>query len=84
MSSIVMRAHQAGIINQYTYTLTMKWMSANDLRNDAHSGFTPEKTHLLEQLTLRAVAEEEIGISKAAEILELPLLETRRLCFGGA
>ena len=84
MSSIVMRAHQAGIINQQTYTLTMKWMSANVLRKDERSGLTPEKTHLLEQLTLRAVAEEEIGISKAAEILELPLLETRRLCFGGA
>lgn len=83
MSSIVMRAHQAGIINQQTYTITMKWMSANGLRKDERSGLIPEKTHLLEQLTLRAVAEEEIGISKAAEILEMSLPETRKQCFGG-
>ena len=61
----------------------MKWMSSSGLRKDEHSGIAAEKTHLLEQLTLRAVAEEQIGISKAAEILEMPLLETRRLCFGG-
>ena len=83
MASIIMRALQACIITQQTYTITMKWMSANGLRKDEQSGILPEKTHLLEQLTLRAVAEEQIGISKAAEILEKPLLETRRLCFGG-
>lgn len=83
MASIVMRARQADIITQQTYIITMKWMSASGLRKDEHSGIAAEKTHLLEQLTLRAVAEEQIGISKAAEILEMPLLETRRLCFGG-
>lgn len=83
MASIVMRAYQTGIITKQTCTITMKWMSANGLRKDEKSGLVVEKSHLLEQLTLRAVAEEQIGISKAAEILEMPLLETRRLCYGG-
>lgn len=43
----------------------------------------PEKTHLLEQLTLRAVSEEEISVSKAAELLDRPFMEVRQMCFGG-
>jgi len=83
MASIVMRAYQTNIITHATYELTMKWMNANGLRQDEHSGIEPEKTHLLEQLTLRAVSEEEIGISKAAELLEQPFEDVRKLCYGG-
>ncbi len=82
-ASIVMRAYQAGIITKETYTITMKWMSARGYLKDDQTGVSEEGTHLLEQLTLRAVAEEQIGISKAAEILEKPLIETRKLCYGG-
>ena len=78
-----MRAYQAGIITKETYTITMKWMSARGYLKDDQTGVSEEGTHLLEQLTLRAVAEEQIGISKAAEILEKPLIETRKLCYGG-
>lgn len=84
MVAIVMRARQTDIISQETYTITMKWMSANGYRKDEQSGIPPEETHLLDQLTLRAVAEDQIGISKAAEILGKSLIETRQLCFGGA
>ena len=83
MASIVMRAYQTNIITHATYELTMKWMNANGLRKDEHSGIEPERTHLLEQLTLRAVSEEEIGISKAAELLEQPFEDVRKLCYGG-
>ena len=83
MAAIVMRAHQAGIITKTVYETTMKWMSANGLRSDERSGLVSEKSHLLEQLTSRAVAEDEIGISKAAEILEMPLPDVRMLCYGG-
>lgn len=83
-SAIVMRARQTGIISQETYTITIRWMSANGMLKEEKHGIAPEKTNLLELLTLRAVDEEQISISKAAEILEKPLLETRRLCFGGA
>ena len=83
MAAIVMRARQAFIITKDTYEATMKWMSKNGLRSDEQSSLPPEKTHLLEQLVSRAVSEDEIGISKAAELLELPLTETRKLCYGG-
>ncbi len=82
MAAIVMRAFQADVITKTTYEMTMKWMSANGLRVNEPSDMIPEKTHLLEQLTCRAVAEEEIGISKASELLEMPLLDVRKLCFG--
>lgn len=83
MAAIVMRAYQTGIINKSVYEGTMKRMSANGLRTDEKSGIEPEMTHLLEQIISRAVAEEEIGISKAGELLEKPLIEVRRLCYGG-
>lgn len=83
MPAIVIRAHQTGIINKKCYEITNKWLSKNGLRSDVSSDMEPERTHLLEQLTLRAVSEEEIGISKAAELLGRPFLEVRRMCFGG-
>ena len=83
MAAIVMRAGQTGIITKAVYENTMKWMSASGLRSDEQSGIIPEKTYFLEQLTSRAVAEDEIGISKAAELLEMPLADVRRLCYGG-
>ena len=61
----------------------MKWLNKNHLLHNASSNAEPEKTHLLEQLTLRAVSEEEISVSKAAELLDRPLMEVRQLCFGG-
>ena len=83
MAAIMKRAQQTGIITKAVYETTMKWMSANGLRSDEKSGLVPEKSHLLEQLTSRAVSEDEIGISKAAEILEMPLADVRMLCYGG-
>lgn len=83
MASIVMRAYQTGIIAKSTYEITQKWMNAQGLRRNENSGILPEESHLLEQLTLRAVAEEEITVSRAAELLEKPFIEVRELCFGG-
>ncbi len=83
MSSIVARAHQTGILNKTHYEMTMKWLNKNGLLHNTSSNMDPEKTHLLEQLTLRAASEEEISISKAAELLDRPFWEVRQLCFGG-
>ncbi len=83
MAAAVMRAFQVGIINKATYEMTMKWMSAKGLRVNEPSDMIPERTHLLEQLACRAVAEDEIGISKAAELLEMSLPDVRKLCYGG-
>lgn len=83
MASIVMRAYQTEIINKSVYEITQKWMAAQGLRRDERSGIQPEESHLLEQLTVRAVAEEEITVSKAAELLERPFIEVRELCYGG-
>ena len=82
IAAIVMRAYQTGIITKKVYEITMKWMSANGLRSNDNSGVTPEKSHLSEQLVSHAAAEDEITISKAAELLEMPLFDTRKLCFG--
>ena len=84
MASIIMRAYQTGIISHETYEITQKWINANGLRKDERSGIQPEESHMLEQLTLRAVAEEEITVSRATELLERPFMEVRKLCFGGA
>ena len=81
-SAIVMRARQTGIITQETYTITLKWMSANGMMKQEKQEIMPEETHLLELLTLRAVDEEQISISKAAEVLDKPLIEIRKLWLG--
>lgn len=83
MAAIVMRARQTNIIDERTCALTHKWMTNQGLRRDEQSGIEPEKSYLLEQLTVRAVAEEEITVSKAAELLERPLIEVREFCYGG-
>lgn len=83
MLSATMRARQTGIISQEVYTETVKWISSQGLRLDERSGIEPEQSHLLEQITVRAVSEGEITLSKAAELLERPLFEVRSLCYGG-
>ena len=83
MASIVMRAYQTEIISKAVYEITQKWMASQGLRRDEQSGIQPEVSHLLEQLTVRAVSEEEITVSKAAELLERPFIEVRELCYGG-
>ena len=83
LPSIVVRAYQTGVINKTCYEITNKWLSKNGLRSSTPSNMEPEKTHLLEQLTLRAVSEEEISVSKAAELLDRPFMEVRQMCFGG-
>ena len=83
MASIVMRAYQTEIISKAVYEITQKWMASQGLRRDEQSGIQPEVSHLLEQLTVRAVSEEEITVSKAAELLERPFIEVRGLCYGG-
>lgn len=83
MASIIMRAYQTKIISKAVYEITQKWMSAQGLRRDEQSGIPCEKSHLLEQLIVRAVAEDEITVSKAAELLDKPFVEVRELCYGG-
>ena len=83
MTSIAIRAYQTGIINKTCFDITNKWLIKNGMRSNAPSYMEPEKTHLLEQLTLRAVSEEEISVSKAAELLDRPFMEVRQMCFGG-
>ena len=83
MQTVAIRARQTGIISQDVYTQTQKWFSAKGYRKNEQSGLIPEDNHLLEQLTIRAVAEDEISVAKAAELLQVPLVQARKLCFGG-
>lgn len=82
MQSILIRAKQCGVITQESYEAHCKWISANHLRLDEHSGLVPEKSTLFEQLVVRAVSENMIGISKASELLELPYHQVELLCCG--
>lgn len=82
-SSIAVRAYQTGIITKNHYEMTMKQLNKKDLLYNAASSNEPEKTHLLEQLTLRAVSEGEISVSKAAELLDLPFIQVYQMCYGG-
>ncbi len=83
MASIIMRAHQCEIISEPTYKRTQIWLSESGLRRSEQSGMMAEESHLLRQLALRAVAEEDITMSRAAELLDMPIVEVRELCCGG-
>ena len=73
MAGIIVRAKQAGIINEETYQNTFKFLSQAGLRKDERSGLIPEETHLLPQLVYRAVSEGEINELRAAELLQVPV-----------
>lgn len=84
MASAIIRAHSVGVINSTVYKEMQNRLDARGLRFNEQSGLIPEKSRLLEQLTIRAVAEDEITVSKAAEILDVSLWDARILCYGGA
>jgi len=80
LQTVLIRAKQCGVLTKEAYETHQKRISAAGLRQDEHSNLQVEKTTLFRQLVVRAVAEGLIGIGKATELLDMPRVETEKLC----
>ena len=80
MQCILLRAKQSKVITDAVYESHQKWISASGLRTDERSNLTPERSTLLERLVIRAFAEGMINLTKAAELLDKPYEQARRIC----
>lgn len=83
MQAILYRAKDLAILNPSAFERAMKQFSARGWRSqEPGEPIPPEQPRFFEQLVYRALAEDQIGESKAAELLGLPLIrfrEERRL-----
>jgi Zn-dependent peptidase ImmA (M78 family)/DNA-binding XRE family transcriptional regulator len=80
MAGILYRALDLGIISKTYRDNQNKFFSIKGWnRKEPGLMYPSEKAHVFEQLTFHALAEEYIGESKAAELLNLPLNQFRKL-----
>lgn len=74
MQACIHRARDAGVISPATLTVLYKALSKRGWRKvEPGEPYPQETTVLFEQLVYRALGEQWIGESKAAELLQLPL-----------
>lgn len=79
MASILYRCKDLGILSEPQYkTLFIKFSSNGWRKNEPGKPLDVEKTQLFEQLVYRGVGENLISDSKAAELLQMPLLAFRK------
>lgn len=80
MLSILHRAEDVGIISNNLYLhLRSEFNERGWSQKDPGEQYPKEKTHIFEQMIFRALAEEYIGESKAAELMNMPLEAFRSL-----
>jgi len=80
MAGILYRARDLGVISQAYRDSQSKFFSMKGWnRKEPGSVYPSEKAHIFEQLIFHALAEDYIGESKAAELLNLPLSQFRKL-----
>ena len=80
MAGILYRARDLGIISPtYRDEQFMLFRFKGWYRKEPGRDFPTEKAHIFEQLVFHALAEEYIGESKAAELMNLPLHQFRRV-----
>jgi len=88
MGAILIRALQCGVITEYRYKGYNIEFSKNRWKTEEPGiPYPKEETYLFKQLVYRALAEEYIGESKAAELLGIALTQfhkERKLGEGGA
>lgn len=77
MQLLVKRAREVGVISQSVYKAFFVILNKNGGRKNEPSRIKAEKTTLFEQLVLRAASESQISLSKAAELLQIPLFDLR-------
>jgi hypothetical protein len=76
MQGVLFRAKQAEIITQATFERICRMFSMNGWRKcEPQTQYPSEKTILFKQLVYRALAEDYISESKAAELLGLSVIK---------
>ncbi len=74
MSSILHRVEEIGIISKALYRKLRSEFNERDwLRQEPGAPYPQEKTHIFEQMIFHALAEDYIGESKAAELMNISL-----------
>lgn len=74
MASILHRVEEAGIISNTLYReLRSEFNKKGWLEQEPGREYPREKTYIFEQMIFRALAEEYIGESKAAELMNIPV-----------
>lgn len=80
MTSILHRAEETGIISNSLYRqLRAEFNEHGWSRQEPGEQYPQEKTHIFEKMIFHALAEEYIGESKAAELMNMPLESFRSL-----
>jgi hypothetical protein len=80
MAGILYRARDLGIISPaYREEQAKLFRFKGWYRKEPGSDYPTEKAHIFEQLVFHALAEEYIGESKAAELMNMPLQQFRRV-----
>lgn len=80
MSGILYRARDLGIISPaYREEQAKLFRFKGWYRKEPGRDYPTEKAHIFEQLVFHALAEEYIGESKAAELMNMPLQQFRRV-----
>lgn len=79
MAACLYRAKQLGVISENKHQSLMMFFSKQGWRkHEPGAAFPAEKTSLFEQLVYRALGEQIISESKAAELLQMPLVKLHR------
>ena len=73
----VIRAHQLGVLQSSNYERMARYFSKHGWRKQEPRTYPAEKAHLFPQMVYRALGEQRISESKAAELLAMPLAELR-------
>jgi len=74
----MVRIHQLGIVGDSTYKKFWAMFNAHGWKKEEPGNYPgAERANRFEQLVHRAAAEEAITLSKAAELLNIPLSEFR-------
>ena len=80
MAGILYRARDLGVITlAYHKKLSMFFSMKGWRKNEPGRAYPAEKAHIFEQLIFHALAEEFIGESKAAELMNVSLTQFRRV-----
>lgn len=80
MAGILYRARDLGVISPAYLEERLKWFRFKGwFRGEPGRSYPGEKAHVFEQLVFHALAEDYIGESKAAELMNMPLQQFRRV-----
>ncbi len=80
MTGILHRTEEAGIISNNLYSqLRAEFNARGWSKKEPGKRYPKERTHIFEQMIFHALAEEYIGESKAAELMNMPLESFRSL-----